>query len=114
VFPLLEMLLGGTGKSSPAIRRDITDIGPVLLDGLVRIILDDLRKAHTSEAEQARILRLVRERALALEARLLGMEEGHLLVCDYPVDRPRELLVNETRQFRCRVVRAGKNQSLPD
>src|SRR5262249_2697105 len=45
VFPILEMLLGGTGKSSPAIQRDVTEIEQKLLDGLFRIILHDLREA---------------------------------------------------------------------
>ena len=45
VFPILEMLLGGTGKSSAAIQRDITEIEQKLLDGLFRIILHDLREA---------------------------------------------------------------------
>jgi len=44
VFPILEMLLGGTGKS-PTIQRDITEIEQKLLDGLFRIILNDLREA---------------------------------------------------------------------
>jgi flagellar motor switch protein FliM len=45
VFPILEMLLGGTGKSSAAIQRDITEIEQKLLDGLFRIMLHDLREA---------------------------------------------------------------------
>jgi len=45
VFPILEMLLGGTGKSSAGIQRDITEIEQKLLDGLFRIILHDLREA---------------------------------------------------------------------
>src|SRR6266481_5559829 len=45
VFPIVEMLLGGTGKSSSTIRRDITEIEQKLLDGLFRIILHDLREA---------------------------------------------------------------------
>jgi flagellar motor switch protein FliM len=45
VFPILEMLLGGTGKSSSAIQRDVTEIEQKLLDGLFRIILQDLREA---------------------------------------------------------------------
>jgi flagellar motor switch protein FliM len=45
VFPILEMLLGGTGKSSASIQRDITEIEQKLLDGLFRIILHDLREA---------------------------------------------------------------------
>lgn len=45
VFPILEMVLGGTGKSSASIQRDITEIEQKLLDGLFRIILHDLREA---------------------------------------------------------------------
>jgi flagellar motor switch protein FliM len=45
VFPILEMLLGGTGKYSAAIQREITEIEQKLLDGLIRIILHDLREA---------------------------------------------------------------------
>ena len=45
VFPILEMLLGGTGKGSSTIQRDITEIEQKLLDGLFRIILHDLREA---------------------------------------------------------------------
>ena len=44
-FPILEMLLGGTGKGSGNIQRDITEIEQKLLDGLFRIILHDLREA---------------------------------------------------------------------
>lgn len=192
VFPILEMLLGGTGKSSAAIQRDITEIEQKLLDGLVRIILQDLREAwkgvtavdftmesmetepqllhllapneavvavgvevrigeaggmmniampsivikmmrqkfdqqwslrktHASLTEQARVLRLVREAAFTLESRLegptlsvedlLGMEEGHLLVFDYPVNMPIELLVNGARKFRGQVVSSGKKRA---
>jgi flagellar motor switch protein FliM len=45
VFPILEMLLGGSGKSTITIQRDITEIEQKLLDGLFRIILHDLREA---------------------------------------------------------------------
>ena len=45
VFPVLEMVLGGTGKSSAPVQRDITEIEQKLLDGLIRIILQDLREA---------------------------------------------------------------------
>jgi flagellar motor switch protein FliM len=45
VFPILEMLLGGTGKTSSNMRREVTEIEQVVLDGLYRIILHDLRQA---------------------------------------------------------------------
>src|SRR3954468_7371489 len=175
VFPIIEMLLGGTGKSSANIQRDLTEIEQRLLDGLFRIILQDLREAwktvtnidfaiesmetepqllhvlapneavvsigievrigdtvgmmniampsivikmmrqkfdqqwsvrktHASAGEQARVLRLVREALLSVEARLegttlsvrnlLNLTEGHVLIFDYPVERSVELLIN--------------------
>lgn len=45
VFPLLEMLLGGTGKSPLKINRETTEIEQSILDGLFRIILNDLKSA---------------------------------------------------------------------
>src|ERR1051325_7197577 len=161
VFPILEMLLGGSGKSSSLIQREITEIEQKLLDGLFRIVLHDLREAwkpvtsvdftiekmetepqllhilapneavvaigievrigetvgmmniampsivikmmrqkfdqqcsvrktHASVAEQARVLRLLRDAAISLEARLEGptvtvrdllqLTDGNLLV----------------------------------
>ena len=50
-FPILEMLLGGNGKSSDAIQREITEIEQKLLDGLFRIILKDLREAWRGVTE---------------------------------------------------------------
>jgi flagellar motor switch protein FliM len=51
VFPVVEMLLGGSGKASHGIQRDITEIERKLLDGLVRIILHDLREAWKGVTE---------------------------------------------------------------
>lgn len=46
VFPILEIILGGKGvTSSLNIKREVTDIEQTLLDGLFRIILNDLREA---------------------------------------------------------------------
>jgi flagellar motor switch protein FliM len=45
VFPILEMLLGGSGKSSTSIQRELTEIEQSLLDGLFRIILHDLKES---------------------------------------------------------------------
>ncbi|HXP86439.1 MAG TPA: flagellar motor switch protein FliM [Bryobacteraceae bacterium] len=51
VFPILEMLLGGDGLGSKHIDREITEIEHHILDGLLRIILQDLRTAwHTVTA----------------------------------------------------------------
>ena len=43
VFPILEMLLGGAGKVTTRITREITEIEQSILEGLLRIILHDLR-----------------------------------------------------------------------
>ncbi len=45
IFPILEILLGGNGKASTSIQREITEIEQSLLDGLFRIILRDLKEA---------------------------------------------------------------------
>src|SRR3954452_24717792 len=44
VFPLLEMLLGGSGKGA-ALTRETTEIEQSILDSLLRIILQDLSTA---------------------------------------------------------------------
>lgn len=192
VFPILEMLLGGNGKGSGNIQRDITEIEQKLLDGLFRIILHDLREAwkgvtavdftiesmetepqllhllapneavvsigvevrigesvgmmniampsivikmmrqkfdqqwsvrktHANATEQVRVLRMLREGALELEARLEGptltienllqLTEGHLLVFDYPVERPVELLVNGTHKYSANLVGTGRKRA---
>lgn len=45
VFPILEMLLGGNGKSVGRLTREITEIEQSILEGLIRIILHDLRES---------------------------------------------------------------------
>ena len=45
IFPVLEMLLGGTGKNPSVVQREITEIEQSLLDGLFRIVLHDLTEA---------------------------------------------------------------------
>ena len=50
VFPILEMLLGGSGKSPTPIDREITDIEQSIMEGLLRVILNDLRTAWLAVA----------------------------------------------------------------
>ncbi len=45
VFPIFEMLLGGTGKNSTKIDREITEIEQSILDSVFRIVLQDLKSA---------------------------------------------------------------------
>ena len=49
-FPILEMLLGGTLKTPTRIDREITEIEQSILDGLLRVILNDLQSAWTAVA----------------------------------------------------------------
>jgi flagellar motor switch protein FliM len=51
VFPILEMLLGGSGKSATKITREVTEIEQVILESLLRIILHDLRIAWEAVAK---------------------------------------------------------------
>ena len=45
VFPIFEMLLGGSAKALLGINREITEIERSVLDGLFRITLNDLKTA---------------------------------------------------------------------
>jgi flagellar motor switch protein FliM len=51
VFPMLEILLGGTGRSNLEIKREISDIEKNVMDGLFRLVLKDLREAWRSVSE---------------------------------------------------------------
>jgi flagellar motor switch protein FliM len=84
LFPILEMLLGGTGKHSVAMQRDITEIEQRVLDGVFRLILNDLREAWKvvdaiefsieSMETEPQLLRLLAPNeavvAIAIEARI--------------------------------------------
>lgn len=80
-----------------------------------------LRKTHASPTEQVRVLQLLRDAVLTLETRLegpsltlqdlLGLEEGHLVVFDYPIEKPVELLINGEPKFRGQVVGSGKKRA---
>ncbi|HYZ82788.1 MAG TPA: flagellar motor switch protein FliM [Bryobacteraceae bacterium] len=48
VFPVLEMLLGGSGRLSPRMRREITEIEQSVLEGMHRLILQNLKAAWHS------------------------------------------------------------------
>ena len=81
-----------------------------------------LRKTQACEAEQARLLRAIRQSSLTVEARLAGLEltvrdllalsEGHLLSFDRLAGSPVELLVNGWRQYRGQIVSTGKKRAV--
>jgi flagellar motor switch protein FliM len=69
VFPILEMLLGGSARLIAKMNREITEIEQSILDGLFRIILHDLKlswqavasldftiEAHETEPQLLQIL----------------------------------------------------------
>jgi flagellar motor switch protein FliM len=47
-FPILEILMGGKNKTSSPLTREVTEIERTLLEGLLRIILQDLKAAWES------------------------------------------------------------------
>jgi flagellar motor switch protein FliM len=49
-FPIIEILLGGHGKPDTAPKREITEIERSVLEGVIRLILKDLREAWTAVA----------------------------------------------------------------
>lgn len=51
LFPIIEILLGGDGKLRFTRYRELTEIEQMLLDGLFRLILRDLRNAWSPVAE---------------------------------------------------------------
>jgi flagellar motor switch protein FliM len=51
VFPILEILLGGSGKIPLNIHREVTEIEVELMDGLLRILLQDLKEAWKPVAQ---------------------------------------------------------------
>ena len=51
VFPMLDVLLGGTGAAIADATREITDIELSITEGVVRIVLHDLREAWAPVAE---------------------------------------------------------------
>ena len=192
VFPILEMLLGGTGKLGAKMEREITEIEQSILEGLLRIILNDLRsawgavaaiqfsieahetepqllqilapneavvaismevrigessgmmnigipsiivkmlrqkfdqqwsvrKTQATEDEHARVLRLIRPSLVRLDARLQGpklgvqalldMQDGDVLVFDYPTERPLDIAVNGRLKYQGEVVVTGRKRA---
>jgi len=51
VFPILEMLLGGTGRSAFKVDREITEIEQSILETLYRIVLHDLKEAWSTVSQ---------------------------------------------------------------
>jgi flagellar motor switch protein FliM len=89
----------------------------------------NLRKTDPTEAEQQRILTLIRTAEATVEARLQGprlqvrdlleIEPGHLLRFDYRIDQQLDCTINRMTKFRGRVVDSHQKmafliESLPE
>jgi flagellar motor switch protein FliM len=79
------------------------------------------RRVRSSEADQARMMRLVRTSSFGLDVRLSGpklalgelldLEPGDVVPLDYPLERPLECTVNGVLKFRGQVVSAGTKKA---
>lgn len=80
-----------------------------------------LRKTDSTEAEQGRLLELIRAAKLHADGRLsgtmirvedlLGLDVGDVLAFDSPIDRPVELELNGQRRFLGQVVDNGRKRA---
>ena len=80
-----------------------------------------VRKSESTEAEQRRILHLVRNALIHLDARLTGptittenllrLDIGDVLTLDYAADRPLQLTLNGSPRYRGQVVDAGRKRA---
>ena len=76
-----------------------------------------LRRTRSSEDDERRMLHLIRPAEVQLDARLreprlevrdlLSLEEGDVLLLDYPVNRPLDCLVSGVAKFSGQIVNAG-------
>jgi len=79
------------------------------------------RKVEAGEADQARMLELLREATCTLEAHLEGptlqvrelldLKQGDVLTFDHPIDQPLGGLVNGKRKFAGQIVSTGKRKA---
>src|ERR1700730_16122673 len=79
------------------------------------------RKVEASEAEQARMLDLLREAKLTLQANLEGpmlqvrevlqLKEGDVLTFEHPVEQPLTGLINGKQKFAGQIVSTGKKKA---
>jgi flagellar motor switch protein FliM len=79
------------------------------------------RKVEASEAEQARMLDLLREAKLTLQANLEGpmlkvrelleLKEGDVLTFEHPIEQPLTGLINGKQKFTGQIVSTGKKKA---
>ena len=80
-----------------------------------------VRKGESTEAEQSRVLRLVKPSMMAIDTRLQGptlsvenllqLEEGDVLTFDYAVDKPINTLINGKLKLLGQIVNSGRKKA---
>ena len=80
-----------------------------------------VRKGESTDAEQARVLRLIKPAKTSVDTRLQGptlsvedllrLEEGDVLTFDYPVDKPVNTLINGKLKMLGQVVNSGRKKA---
>jgi flagellar motor switch protein FliM len=80
-----------------------------------------VRKAESTETEQERMLRFLKEATVQLDSRLegaaftvedfLSLEDGDLLTFDHPLERSLDCMVNGKQKFKGQVVRLGNKKA---
>lgn len=80
-----------------------------------------IRKGEATEAEQSRVLRLIKPAKVSIDTRLQGptvsvedllrLEEGDVLTFDYPVEKPVNTLINGKLKLLGQVVNSGRKMA---
>jgi len=80
-----------------------------------------VRKSESTEEERTRMLNLLSPSAMKMDARLKGsmlsveqlmaLNSGDVLMFDYPVNRPLDLIINGTLKFRGHVFSTGRKRA---
>ena len=80
-----------------------------------------VRKTKATEEEHARVLRLIRPALIHLDARLQGptlsvqalldLQEGDIVLFDYPIERPVDLAVNGRLKYEGEMVTTGRKRA---
>jgi flagellar motor switch protein FliM len=122
VFPILEMLLGGSGKVATVLTREITEIEQSILEGLLRIILQDLRacwhavteldfsvESHGTEPQLLQIL-APNEAVLAISIEVRIGETAGMMNISIPAIIVKMLRQKFDQQWSVRKTQATENE----
>lgn len=128
---LLQMLAPGEAVVAISMEVRIGDNAGMMNMGIPSITVKmlrqkfdqqwSMRRGQSSEKDQARMLRLVQNSRIQMDARLkgptlsfetlMGLEAGKILMFDYPVDRDVDLLMNGRIKFKAQVVAQSRKRA---